>query len=130
MPPACSDRSAHMPERYIRIGEFSCFPLTDGHLTYPKHALFPNRTATEVAAALAPEPVEPEIRIGYSSLLVDTGKQRILIDTGAGTLGPDTGRLPENIGACGMTPEQIDIIVLSHLHPDHIGGLMTSEKQF
>jgi glyoxylase-like metal-dependent hydrolase (beta-lactamase superfamily II) len=45
-------------------------------------------------------------------------------------LGPDTGRLPENVAACGMTPEQIDIVVLSHLHPDHIGGLMTSEKQF
>jgi len=67
-----------MPERYIRIGEFRCFPLTDGQLSYPKHALFPNRTDTEVADALAPEPVEPEMPVGYSGLLIDTGKQRIL----------------------------------------------------
>jgi glyoxylase-like metal-dependent hydrolase (beta-lactamase superfamily II) len=130
MLPACSDGIACMPEKYIRIGEFRCFPLSDGHLRYPKQALFPNQTDTEMADALAPEPVEPQIRVGYSGLLVDTGRERILIDTGAGTLGPDTGRLPESVDVCGFTPEEIDIVVLSHMHPDHIGGLMSGEKRF
>lgn len=119
-----------MPEKYIRIGEFRCFPLSDGCLTYPTHAVFPNRTDAEMADALAPQPVEPEMQVGYSGMLVDTGKQRILIDTGAGALGPDTGRLPESVEACGFKPEEIDIVVLSHLHPDHIGGLRTNKKRF
>jgi glyoxylase-like metal-dependent hydrolase (beta-lactamase superfamily II) len=119
-----------MPEKYIRIGEFRCFPLSDGFLTYPTEALFPNRTDAEVATALAPEPVQLQMRVGYSGMLVGTGRQRILIDTGAGALGPNTGRLPESVEACGFTPEEINIVVLSHMHPDHIGGLMTSEKRF
>ena len=102
-----------MSENYIRVGEFRCFPLTDGHLTYPQNALFPNRTDTEVAEAVAPEAVEPEIPVGYSGLLVDTGTQRILIDTGAGDLGPETGRLPESLGACGVTLEQIERNLMS-----------------
>jgi glyoxylase-like metal-dependent hydrolase (beta-lactamase superfamily II) len=118
-----------MPEKSLRIGDFRCFPLSDGYLTYPKQALFPNQTDAELADALAPEPVEPQMRVGYSGMLVDTGRHRILIDTGAGTLGPDTGRLPQTVATCGFTPEQIDIVVLSHMHPDHIGGLTTSEKR-
>jgi glyoxylase-like metal-dependent hydrolase (beta-lactamase superfamily II) len=35
--------------------------------------------------------------------------------------------LPENLSACGFSPEQIDLVVLSHFHADHIGGLLTAE---
>jgi glyoxylase-like metal-dependent hydrolase (beta-lactamase superfamily II) len=116
-------------EKFVSIGGFRCFPLSDGSLVYPKDAVFPGRLEDELADALAPNPVPEEIRVAYSGLLVDTGKRRVLIDTGAGALGPDTGRLPENLQACGFTPEQIDVVILSHLHPDHIGGLMTKGRK-
>jgi glyoxylase-like metal-dependent hydrolase (beta-lactamase superfamily II) len=116
-----------MPETFVRIGDFRCFPLVDGSFHYPKGALFPRRSEAELAAVLGPGDVPSTLNIGYSGLLIDTGKQRILIDTGAGPLGASTGRLPENLSACGFSPEQIDLVVLSHLHPDHIGGLITSE---
>jgi glyoxylase-like metal-dependent hydrolase (beta-lactamase superfamily II) len=116
-----------MAEKFVSVGGFRCFPLSDGSLIYPKDAVFPGRLEEDLAEALAPNPVPQEMRVEYSGLLVDTGKQRVLIDTGAGTLGPDTGRLPENLRACGFTPEQIDVVILSHLHPDHIRGLTTED---
>jgi glyoxylase-like metal-dependent hydrolase (beta-lactamase superfamily II) len=119
-----------MTENYVSIGDFRCFPLTDGNNLYPTGAIFPGRSEAELADAFAPQPVQPGITVGYSGLLVDTGRQRILIDTGAGAFGPNTGRLPDNVAASGFTPDQIDLIILSHLHPDHIGGLMTAEGEF
>lgn len=118
-----------MAEMFVSIGGFRCFPLSDGSLIYPKDAVFPGRLEEELEEALGPDRVPSEIRVGYSGLLVDTGKRRVLIDTGAGALGPDTGHLPENLKACGFTPEQIDVVILSHMHPDHIGGLMTAERK-
>ena len=116
-----------MAEKFVSIGGFRCFPLRDGSLIYRKDSIFPGKLEADLAEALAPNPIPKEIRVGYSGLLVDTGKERVLIDTGAGALGPDTGRLPENLRECGYTPEQIDLVILSHMHPDHIGGLMTAE---
>ena len=118
-----------MSDKYVSVGGFRCFPLRDGALVYPKEALFPGRSDADLADALAPRPVPPEITLNYAGLLVDTGKQRVLIDTGAGPLGPETGRLHENLKACGFTPEQIDVVILSHMHPDHIGGLMTAQGE-
>jgi glyoxylase-like metal-dependent hydrolase (beta-lactamase superfamily II) len=118
-----------MGETYVSIGGFRCYPLSDGALVYPRETLFPGKSDAELADALSPRPVPEEITLSYAGLLVDTGKQRVLIDTGAGALGPETGHLPENLKACGFTPEQIDVVVVSHLHPDHIGGLMTAEGE-
>jgi glyoxylase-like metal-dependent hydrolase (beta-lactamase superfamily II) len=47
----------------------------------------------------------------------------VLLDTGAGTLGPNTGKLPESLAAAGLSPEDIHIVVLSHGHSDHIADL-------
>jgi glyoxylase-like metal-dependent hydrolase (beta-lactamase superfamily II) len=58
----------------------------------------------------------------YNCLLVDTGDHRVLVDTGAGELGPDTGRLLRGLEAEGVGPEEIDVIIHTHAHYDHIGG--------
>ena len=117
-----------MGGKYVSIGGFRCYPVTDGSLLYPKQMLFPEPLMQqEVADALAPEPLRDEILVHYSGLLVDTGKKRILIDTGGGTMGPETGQMPEHIAALGFAPEQIDLVIVSHMHPDHIGGLVTAE---
>jgi glyoxylase-like metal-dependent hydrolase (beta-lactamase superfamily II) len=61
--------------------------------------------------------------------VVDTGRERILVDTGFGEkLGPSFGSFPglkANLRRAGITPESIDLVVMSHGHLDHIGGLVT-----
>lgn len=117
------------PGKAVEIGEFRCFPLSDGSLNYPMHAVFPERSEAELSG-LAPQNLQAGIDVEYSGLLIDTGRRRILIDTGAGPLGPNTGHLHERIAACGFSPEQIDQVILSHMHPDHIGGLTTPAGNF
>jgi glyoxylase-like metal-dependent hydrolase (beta-lactamase superfamily II) len=116
-----------MAEKYVSVGGFKCFPLMDGSLVYPKELLFPGSLEQDAADAVAPEPLPNEFLVSYSGLLVDTGKKRVLIDTGAGAMGQDTGHLAANLEARGYSPDQIDFVILSHMHPDHIGGLMTED---
>ncbi len=57
--------------------------------------------------------------------MINTGSKLILIDTGAGSLyGPCCGRLLSNLRAAGYQPEQVDEILLTHLHKDHVGGVL------
>ena len=118
-----------MPEACVNIGDFRCYPLADGDFLYPKGALFPNRSDEELAPVLGPNDLSTDLRVGYSSLLIDTGRRRILIDTGAGPLAPSTGQLLESLNRSGFGPHEIDLVVLSHLHADHIGGLLTSNGE-
>ncbi|MBR7784855.1 MBL fold metallo-hydrolase, partial [Undibacterium luofuense] len=61
--------------------------------------------------------------------LINTGSKLILIDTGAGSLfGPTLGKLQANLKAAGYSPEQVDEIYITHMHPDHVGGLMQGDS--
>jgi len=72
--------------------------------------------------------VPPEGSI--NAFLVNTGSKLVLIDTGAGTLyGECCGKLVENLEAAGYKPEQVDEILLTHLHMDHVGGLARNGKR-
>lgn len=104
----------------ISVGEFHCFPIADGDLLYPRGALCgddPERTIG----------VPEQIAVPYTPLLVDTGSHRILIDTGAGPMAPSTGHLEESLSRAGFKGSDIDLVVLSHAHPDHIGGLTRAD---
>src|SRR6202140_3892679 len=73
---------------------------------------------------------EPHFLDGAESgFLVNTGKQRILVDAGAGTWwgGGALGRLETSLRSAGYTPEEVDIVLLTHLHSDHVGGLTTQD---
>ena len=92
----------------------------------PAELLFTSAPQDRLSAVLAelgldaehwPEWVNP-----YTCLLVNTGDHRVLIDTGADGLGPDTGKMLRSLGAAGLAPEEVDLIVFTHAHFDHIGG--------
>jgi len=118
------------------VGRSDCLAVSDGALVYgppafppPAPMLFANAPAGEVDAAVRASggPVPwTQWTSDYTCLLVAVGTRRVLIDTGAGRLGPETGRLVDNLAAAGVRPEDIDDVILTHGHPDHIGGLVDS----
>lgn len=63
-----------------------------------------------------------------NTFVVDTGKEMILIDAGAGALSPTTGLTAKNIHLSGFSVEDITIVLMTHLHPDHVFGLTIDDQ--
>jgi glyoxylase-like metal-dependent hydrolase (beta-lactamase superfamily II) len=107
----------------IMLGDFEVTAISDGTVDLPMDKLLQQpaaATTRELARSYLSAPVETSVT-GY---LVNTGGKLVLIDTGAGNLfGPTLGKLLANLKASGYQPEQVDEIYLTHLHPDHVGGL-------
>jgi glyoxylase-like metal-dependent hydrolase (beta-lactamase superfamily II) len=104
------------------LGDFKITVLSDGTAPrdVPKILSKPEQARAAYAAAHEPLPVE----LSINCYLVDTGTHRILVDTGAGELfGATSGQLVSNMRAAGYQPEDIDVILLTHIHGDHSGGL-------
>lgn len=70
--------------------------------------------------------MKPESHLtGVNSFLVETGDKRILIDAGSGiAMGPTLGNLSTSLPALGVDPASITHLIATHLHPDHVGGVM------
>jgi glyoxylase-like metal-dependent hydrolase (beta-lactamase superfamily II) len=107
------------------LGAFECISLSDGSLDYPLKNFFANVPLERVEEALRRRDLPTDyITTPYTYLYVDTGAHRVLVDMGAGHLGPRTGKLVENMQAAGIRPADIDTVVITHAHPDHIGGTL------
>ncbi len=95
-------------------------------MVYPADAILPDATAAERSAQDGVQ--DDRIAIPYNCLVVRTAGRTILIDTGLGRgPSPDAGRLRDNLAASGVSAESVDTVVLTHGHPDHIGGLVDSD---
>ncbi len=69
-----------------------------------------------------------KLQIPFTTLVVNTGSKLILIDTATGgQLAPTANSFGPNLAAAGIDPKQIDTILISHFHPDHINGLRDKE---
>ncbi len=119
----------------FKIGEFSCMVVNDGHYSYPHPAqlFFANASQETLESVLRTHNLDPakweEYISPYPSLFIDTGNQRVLVDLGAGNMAPTTGRLLTNLRDAGVAPEEIDIVFITHAHPDHIGGALDKDGQ-
>jgi len=108
----------------IAIGSFEITALSDGTAELPVDKLLVNTTPTQVRKALDYHYLRTPLATSVNAYLINTGAKLILIDAGGGSLfGPAVGRLSTNLRAAGYEPEQVDEIYLTHLHPDHVGGL-------
>ncbi|QWW70047.1 MBL fold metallo-hydrolase [Rhizobium sp. WYJ-E13] len=117
------------PLAQIRIGRFTVTALTDGYADMP-YDYFPGRSASEVErAASAQFTARPSgVRFLFNQYLVEDGERRILIDAGAaGSIG-QTGQLPQALAALGLQPDKIDAVIVTHMHQDHMGGLVLGGK--
>lgn len=85
--------------------------------------------ADATQAALEKSFLHNPLETSDNAYLVNTGTKLILIDTGGGAmLGPTFGRLQQNLRAAGYAPDQVDDILLTHMHRDHIGGLVADGR--
>jgi glyoxylase-like metal-dependent hydrolase (beta-lactamase superfamily II) len=110
------------------VGSIECLALADGTYPYSANTLFVNAPPERARQVIRDHNLQPdEIRLSYTGLVIHTAQQRILVDTGIGAgVVPSAGALLHNLQAAGLTPEDIDTVVLTHGHPDHIGGNVDS----
>jgi len=111
----------------VMLGDFEVTALSDGTVKLPVKDLLTNTTPAKVGAALKRSFLPDAVETSVNAYLVNTGSKLVLIDTGAASLfGPTLGSLQANLKASGYQPEQVDEIYITHLHPDHVGGLVVN----
>ncbi|MDF1717629.1 MAG: MBL fold metallo-hydrolase [Antarcticimicrobium sp.] len=116
-------KSAMPHARAFRLGEMSVTTLLDGSLPREgAQAIFGGGASDEEFAKVSAENFIPAnmAQFYFTPTLVEVGGQKILFDTGLGQ-----GGIARALAEAGVTPDQIDVVVLTHMHPDHIGGMMT-----
>ncbi|MFN7001683.1 MAG: MBL fold metallo-hydrolase, partial [Elioraea tepidiphila] len=112
--------------RRVKVGAFEIIALNDGALRRPLGEEFVrNAPLEQVKAMLASQNLPTEyVDIPFTAFLAVTPAGRFLFDTGFADNGPPTtGRLRDNLAAAGFKPEDIDHVVISHFHGDHINGV-------
>jgi len=113
-----------------RLGDYQLTALYDGIWYLPIDDKFVhNASADQVDAALHLAYLPPRVLpVSFTALLVNTGAKLVLIDTGtAGQITDTAGIMLDNLKLAGVEPAQVDTILISHFHPDHIDGIKTKD---
>ena len=128
-PPAAPQHHDQAPGFYrLKVGDLEVTALFDGTGVFDPHWLNGTKATMDgVQQALREDP--HMLDVADTGFLVNTGKQRILVDVGAGTWWGEGafGRLAGNLRSAGYTPEDVNIVLVTHLHSDHVGGLTTQD---
>ena len=110
-----------------QLGDLVITAASDGFVDLPLDAVRGIDTA-EAARLVGPQPGAPgTIRTGVTMFALRGGGRTLLIDAGSDDcMGPSCGRLPDNLRAAGIEPAAVEMVVLTHIHPDHSGGLTSA----
>ncbi|HEY2465366.1 MAG TPA: MBL fold metallo-hydrolase [Steroidobacteraceae bacterium] len=121
----------------VMLGDFEVTALNDGVVDYPTARLLPTATPEQIKTGLSESALTDPVGMSYNAFLINTGTKLVLIDTGTGGKLDDqpafhgAGHLMANLRAAGYQPGQIDEIYITHLGPDHVGGLtLGTERAF
>jgi glyoxylase-like metal-dependent hydrolase (beta-lactamase superfamily II) len=128
-----ADKQAPSFYRY-KIGEAQVNVISDGVNTFPLgDTLVLNAKKDEVSAALDKAFLpKDKMSVHFSPLVINTGGKLVVIDTGNGPAAfasskGNVGQFASNLSAAGFDPKNIDMVVISHFHGDHVNGLLTAD---
>ena len=115
----------------FNIGRFQCTAINDGLFAGNAKLLFGNAPGDRLAKVLEVRGLEPDnLPSPLTCLLVKTENEVVLIDTGMGRSTPLAGNLIESLPLAGIGVEEIDIVILSHIHNDHSLGIFNENGEF
>jgi glyoxylase-like metal-dependent hydrolase (beta-lactamase superfamily II) len=114
-------------KRVRQLGDIRVTALDDGFDDLPI-AVVVNIDEAGAAALAELSPGNDLLHPVFNAYLVETGGRRLLIDAGAGVhIGPNAGKMLENLAEAGVAPGDVDAIILTHCHPDHILGIVDGD---
>ncbi|HEV8690311.1 MAG TPA: MBL fold metallo-hydrolase [Ideonella sp.] len=109
------------------VGDAEVTALSDGTVTLESNILTGVKPA-HVQELLKAAHATGALHTSVNAFLVKTGDKLVLVDTGAGTFfGPSLNKLQASLKAAGYMPDQVTDILITHLHADHVGGLVNGE---
>lgn len=115
----------------MMIGDFEVTALFDGGISIDSSLLSgdPALIQSLLLRSFFDDP--QKVSGSVTGYLINTGSKLILIDTGTGGHwgGPLLGKLTDNLKAAGYKPAQVDLVLLTHMHADHIGGIYDAKGQ-
>lgn len=114
----------------MMLGDFEITAVNDGTLDLPVDKLLQGEKPAALDKALARSFVKSPLETSVNAFLINTGSKLVLVDAGAaGLFGPTLGKFVANLKAAGYQPEQIDEIYITHMHGDHVGGLVANGQR-
>jgi glyoxylase-like metal-dependent hydrolase (beta-lactamase superfamily II) len=112
-----------------KFGDIVVTALNDGYIILPVEAVN-GISAQETEALYRSAGRRPPYATAINAYLVETPDHKVLVDAGSGGfMGPSLGKLPRNLRAAGLKPDEIDHVVITHMHPDHVGGLLADDGE-
>jgi glyoxylase-like metal-dependent hydrolase (beta-lactamase superfamily II) len=113
----------------FKVGDVTVTSLSDGFISMTPE-LFAGLSADEFQAALKAAFLKPGAYTGsVNAFIIDTGSKVHIVDSGSGNaMGPLLGKLESNLTAAGYKPDAVATLLLTHLHPDHVGGSLKDGK--
>jgi glyoxylase-like metal-dependent hydrolase (beta-lactamase superfamily II) len=121
----------------MMLGDFEVTALNDGVVGYPTAELLPTATPQQIKEGLFENGLTDPVGMSYNAFVINTGSKLVLIDTGTGGKLENvpafhgTGHLMAHLREAGYQPEQVDEVYITHLGPDHVGGLtLGGERAF